>query len=98
MSKRRIVLVAATICFSLSAAMTPAVAGPSSDAAADPRGNAVGGFVCAPGNPIEARSEGAWYPAVVLDPLRDGRCFIHYDGYGSDDDEALGPNDIRSRR
>jgi len=97
-SMRRIVLVAATICFSLSETTMSAVAGPSSDASADPRGNAVGGSVCAPGNLIEARSEGAWYPAVVLDPLRDGRCFVHYDGYGSDDDEALGPSDIRSRR
>lgn len=54
--------------------------------------------VCVPGGLVEARSEGAWYPAVVLDPLRDGRCFVHYEGYGSDDDEAMARNDIRSRR
>jgi hypothetical protein len=54
--------------------------------------------VCVPGALIEALSEGGWYPAVVLDPLRDGRCFVHYENYGSDDDEALPPKSIRSRR
>ncbi|KIL98725.1 hypothetical protein CCC_02175 [Paramagnetospirillum magnetotacticum MS-1] len=61
--------------------------------------SAVGGSsVCVPGATVEALSEGGWYPAVVLDPLRDGRCFVHYEGYGADDDEALPPNAIRSRR
>jgi hypothetical protein len=53
---------------------------------------------CVPGARIEAFSEGEWYPAVVLDALRDGRCFVHYEGYGSDDDEAMAPKDIRPRR
>ncbi|OAN50812.1 hypothetical protein A6A04_17070 [Paramagnetospirillum marisnigri] len=53
---------------------------------------------CVPGGLIEAFSEGAWYPAVALDQLRDGRCFVHYDNYGQDDDEALAPKHVRSRR
>ncbi|CAA7613757.1 hypothetical protein [Magnetospirillum sp. SS-4] len=56
------------------------------------------GGICTPGNLIEAFSEGGWYPAVVLDPLRDGRCFVHYENYGDDDDEALKPKHIRARR
>ena len=60
--------------------------------------SAASGALCVPGALVEAKSEGAWYPAVVLDPLRDGRCFVHYEGYGSDDDEAMSPGSIRSRR
>lgn len=54
--------------------------------------------LCVPGAKLEALSEGAWYPVTVLDPLRDGRCFIHYDSYGSDDDEAVTSKLIRARR
>jgi hypothetical protein len=55
-------------------------------------------LVCVPGTLIEAWSEGAWYLAVALDPLRDGRCFVHYENYGSENDEALPPKNVRSRR
>jgi hypothetical protein len=59
---------------------------------------AAGASLCVAGAQVEALSEGAWYPAVVLDALRDGRCFVHYEGYGSDDDEAMAPGAVRSRR
>ncbi|WP_158303982.1 agenet domain-containing protein [Paramagnetospirillum magneticum] len=54
--------------------------------------------MCKPDTRVEILSEGAWYPGVVLDALRDGRCFVHYDGYGADDDEAVAPKLIRSAR
>ncbi|RAU21443.1 hypothetical protein CU669_13535 [Paramagnetospirillum kuznetsovii] len=77
---------------------TPSWANPPESATSGAPRKVEAASACVPGAQIEALSEGAWYPAVVLDPLRDGRCFIHYDGYGSDDDEALSAREIRSRR
>jgi len=34
----------------------------------------------------------------VLDALRDGRCFVHYDSYTEDDDEAVPARLIRAAR
>lgn len=77
----------------LAALATPALAqSGGSGAAAEPSS------LCKPDTRIEILSEGAWYPGVVLDALRDGRCFVHYDGYGADDDEAVAPKLIRSAR
>ena len=70
----------------------------SAQPSADTVKAAVGASLCVPGTKVEALSEGAWYPAVVLDALRDGRCFVHYEGYGADDDEAMGPGTIRAAR
>lgn len=101
MLTRRIILISAMICLSLSSTMAQTTGGPPSDAGPDQGGRAAkssGGAVCVAGNLIEAWSEGGWYPAIVLDPLRDGRCFVHYEEYGSDDDEALAPKHVRARR
>lgn len=98
---RRVILIVAMLCLSLPSTMASAAGGASSDAVPDQGGGVAkspGGSVCVPGALVEAWSEGAWYPAVVLDPLRDGRCFVHYDDYGSDDDEALASKHVRSRR
>ena len=102
---RRFVLVLATLLSALSApALSSSALAQAKDATAAGGGSdpALGpvkpGAPCVPGTLVEAWSEGAWYPAVVLDPLRDGRCFVHYDGYGSDDDEALAPQHVRTRR
>jgi len=54
--------------------------------------------LCVPGSRVEIKSEGAWYPGVVLDQLQDGRCFVHYDNYNEDDDEAVSANELRSAR
>ncbi len=101
MLTRRLGLISALISFWLSPVLAQAAGGATPEAVPDQSGIAArsgGGALCVAGNPIEARSEGAWYPAIVLDPLRDGRCFVHYEDYGSDDDEALAPKHIRARR
>ena len=82
---------------SIAAASLLIASGAFAQGASEAKAAAVSAL-CVPGALVEALSEGAWYPAVVLDPLRDGRCFVHYEGYGSDDDEAMGPGSIRSRR
>lgn len=46
------------------------------------------------GRSVEARSEGDWYPAKVID-AQDGQLLVHYHGYEADDDEWLAPGDIR---
>jgi len=54
--------------------------------------------LCRKGMKVEAQSKGDWYPATVKGPLRnDGRCPVHYDGYGSEDDEAVSLKRIRPR-
>ena len=65
---------------------------------AQPGSPATESTLCKPDAKLEILSEGQWYPGVVLDALRDGRCFIHYDGYGPDDDEALTSQFIRAPR
>ncbi|HLO75335.1 MAG TPA: hypothetical protein VK196_02620 [Magnetospirillum sp.] len=55
--------------------------------------------LCRKGAHVEARSEGDWYPAVVNgNQHADGRCPVHYDGYGKEYDEALPMNSIRRPR
>jgi hypothetical protein len=101
MLSRRNFPITAMICLLLSPAMALAAGGSMSDTVLDQGSVTVksgGGNVCVAGALVEAWSEGAWYPAVVLDPLRDGRCFVHYENYGSDDDEALAPKHVRARR
>ncbi|WP_448206825.1 hypothetical protein [Azospirillum sp. sgz302134] len=52
--------------------------------------------LCQPGQRVEARSDGEWYEAVVKAPLRsNGRCPVHFVGYGDDDDENVLPRNLR---
>ncbi|MBP2228041.1 hypothetical protein J2847_001323 [Azospirillum agricola] len=54
--------------------------------------------LCRRGMRVEVQWKGDWYPATVKGPLRgDGRCPIHYDEYGSEDDEAVSLQRIRPR-
>jgi len=46
---------------------------------------------------VEVEWHGSWWPAVVLEQ-RGGRWLVHYEGYGSDWDEVVGPERIRERR
>lgn len=56
-------------------------------------------LLCRQGLRVEVLSEGEWYPAVVKGSLRsDGRCPIHYEDYGSEDDEQVSLNRIRPIR
>ena len=49
--------------------------------------------LCRPNARVKVLWEGEWYPAKVKSAmLADGRCPIHYDGYGSSDDEAVTPD------
>lgn len=53
---------------------------------------------CVRGARVQAYSEGEWYDAVVKSaPLADGRCPVHYDDYGADEDEAVAPSALRPR-
>jgi len=50
--------------------------------------------VCAPGDKAQVLWKGTWYPASVL-KANDNKCYIHYDGYGSNWDEWVGPGRIK---
>lgn len=49
---------------------------------------------CAVGDKAQVLWKGTWYPASVL-KAKGSQCFIHYDGYGSNWDEWVGPNRIK---
>lgn len=51
--------------------------------------------VVRPRDALLALSGGTWYPARALRLGRDGTVRIHYDGYGSDDDEDLPRSSLR---
>ena len=52
--------------------------------------------VCSIGDRAEVNWKGAWYKAKVIRVNEDQtRCFIRYDGYGSEWDEWVGRNRIR---
>ena len=50
-----------------------------------------------PREEVEVEWHGSWWPAVVLEQ-RGNRWLVHYEGYGSDWDEVVGPDRIRERR
>lgn len=53
--------------------------------------------LCRPGAAVQVLWEGDWYAARVKGPVRkDGRCPVHYDGYGAEDDEAVTPDRLRA--
>ncbi|PWC33856.1 agenet domain-containing protein [Azospirillum sp. TSO35-2] len=71
--------------------MTAAPMAPSSGGA-----YGAGDSLCQPGMRVEVQSEGEWYPATVKGKRRtDGRCPVHYDDYGAEDDETVSLNRIR---
>lgn len=49
---------------------------------------------CQKGDKGDVLWKGKWYPATVMKSKGD-ECFIHYDGYGSNWDEWVGPDRIR---
>lgn len=49
-----------------------------------------------PGDPVEARWTGSWYPASVL-KAEDRQYKIHYTGYDSSQDEWVMPSRVRAR-
>ncbi len=54
--------------------------------------------LCSRGMQVEVQWQGDWYPAVVTGAQRsDGRCPVHYEGYGAEDDESVSLNRIRPR-
>jgi hypothetical protein len=66
----------------------------SPDQAAPPsQPSSAAASLCRPNARVKVLWEGEWYPAKVKSAmLADGRCPIHYDGYGSEDDEAVTPD------
>jgi len=49
---------------------------------------------CAVGDKAQVEWKGSWYSAKVL-KAADDRCYIHYDGYGSNWNEWVGPDRIK---
>jgi hypothetical protein len=52
---------------------------------------------CKAGDKAEVLWKGTWYPAMVLKAKSD-QCYIHYDGYGSNWDEWVGPDRIKGAK
>ncbi len=50
-----------------------------------------------PREEVEVEWHGSWWPAVVVEQ-RGPRWLVHYEGYGNDWDEVVGPDRIRERR
>lgn len=50
---------------------------------------------CSPGDKAMVQWHGSNYPATVLSAKGGNKCFIHYDGYGSNWDEWVGPGRIQ---
>lgn len=58
-------------------------------------GWAVSGYAaCKVGDKAQVQWKGSWYAATVKKAKGD-QCFIHYDGYGANWDEWVGPERIR---
>lgn len=51
-------------------------------------------LACDPGDKAQVLWKGSWYPATAL-KAKGSECYIHYDGYGSNWDEWVGPDRIR---
>ncbi|MCG5241084.1 hypothetical protein ACIU1J_09130 [Azospirillum doebereinerae] len=80
------------------AANGAALSGPMSTPVPTPLPNDNDRSLCQKGMRVEAQSKGEWYPATVKGPLRsDGRCPVHYDDYGSEDDESVSLKRLRPR-
>jgi hypothetical protein len=56
--------------------------------------NASDANACAAGDKAQVLWKGTWYPAAVL-KAKGTECYIHYDGYGSNWDEWVGPDRIK---
>jgi Agenet domain len=48
-----------------------------------------------PGTHVQVARQGQWYPAVVVQPLNEGRFLVHYDNTGNEWNEAVGPDRIK---
>lgn len=76
-------------------ALSPAAPGAPASIPAPP---AAGQSLCSRGMRVEVQWKGDWYPATVTGPARpDGRCPVHYEDYGDEDDEAVALKRIRPR-
>lgn len=71
----------------------PAPVQKSSPAAGETAGN----VTFRRGDTVEVEWQGSWYPAEILN-LLNGQYRIHYVGYGSNWDETVGPERIRTQR
>ncbi len=76
-------------------------AAPSGTAAAPMQSSKVRGddrSLCRRGMQVEVQWKGDWYPATVTGAARaDGRCPVHYDDYGAEDDELVSLTRLRPR-
>jgi Agenet domain len=80
----------------LAAALAAACSPPTP--AAEPPSTGVASFGAGdmpPGSHVQVARQGQWYPAVVVQPLGDGRFLVHYDNTGNEWNEAVGPDRIK---
>lgn len=93
-------VVARTVCTAFCDESKPGTPAPLTAAPAATSGATPGddGSLCRKGMRVEVEWKGEWYPATVKGPAHpDGLCPVHYDEYGSDDDEAVSLRRLRPR-
>ena len=49
------------------------------------------------GDKVEVSWKGSWYKSTILD-VKDAKFQIHYDGWGAEWDEWVGPDRMRARK
>lgn len=50
------------------------------------------------GTPVEVEWHGRWWPAILLERRGNDHWLVHYEGYGENWDEVVGPDRIRERQ
>lgn len=82
----------ALLAASLTAACTPTTQAPAADPSAVP---SFGANDMPPGTKVLVARQGQWLPATIIQPLAEGRFFIHYDALGNEMNEVVGPDRLK---
>jgi hypothetical protein len=82
----------------LLAALTAACSPTTSTPAADPSAAVptFGASDMPPGTHVQVARAGQWFPATIVQPLGEGRFMIHYDNYGNEFNEVVGPDRLKT--
>ena len=82
----------------LLAALTVACSPTTSTPPADPTGAVptFGASDLPPGTHVHVARAGQWFPATIVQPLGEGRFMIHYDNYGNEFNEVVGPDRLKA--
>ena len=78
----------------LTAACSPTITTPAADpTAAVPT---FGAGDLPPGTHVQVARAGQWFPATIVQPLGEGRFMVHYDNYGNEFNEVVGPDRLKT--